>query len=146
MSWTPPPTVRPIAVCVVRNGDRIFVQEAHDPADGRTFYRPLGGGIDFGELAIAAARREMAEEASVEVDDLRLLGVLENLFEYNGAPGHEIVMVYEGRFVDDALYRAESVSCVEANGEEFRGLWLGLERARRGEALLFPDGLLGLLE
>src|SRR5688500_17120868 len=89
MNSRPPPSVRHIAVCVVRHGDRIFVQEAHDPANGRTFYRPLGGGIEFGELSIDAARREMAEEASAEVLDLRLLGVLENLFEYNAAPEHE---------------------------------------------------------
>ena len=146
MKWRPPPTVRPIAVCIVRGGDRIFVEELSDPADGRTFHRPLGGGIDFGELAIDAARREMAEEASAEVADLRLLGVLQNLFEYNGAPSHEIGMVFEGRFVDEALYQAESVPCVEANGEEFRGLWLELDRARRNEVLLFPDGLLAPLE
>lgn len=51
----------------------------YDEVDG-TFYRPPGGGIQFGETSLEAARREMREEFRLEVDDPRLLGVLESIF------------------------------------------------------------------
>jgi hypothetical protein len=28
---------------------------------------------------------------------------LENIFTFNGQPGHEIVLVYDGRFVEERL-------------------------------------------
>ena len=48
--------IRPIALAVPRRGDDLLVFEGHDPTKGQTFYRPLGGGIDFGETAEAAVR------------------------------------------------------------------------------------------
>jgi ADP-ribose pyrophosphatase YjhB (NUDIX family) len=59
--------------------DRVLVSEMYDEVDG-TFYRPPGGGIQFGETSLEAARREMREEFRLEVDDPRLLGVLESIF------------------------------------------------------------------
>ncbi len=41
--------VRPLAICVFRHHDRILVMEGYDPVKKEHFYRPLGGGIEFGE-------------------------------------------------------------------------------------------------
>ncbi|MDW3844990.1 NUDIX domain-containing protein [Micromonospora sp. BRA006-A] len=57
----------------------------------------MGGGIDFGETAEAAVRRELREELDVDLLDVRLLGVLENLFHAFGRDGHEIVFVFDCR-------------------------------------------------
>ena len=46
--------IRPIAVCVVRNNDNILVFEGYDPVKKETFYRPLGGAIEFGEHSKSA--------------------------------------------------------------------------------------------
>ena len=62
----------------------------------------MGGGIDFGEMAEAAVRRDLREELDVELLDERLLGVLENLFHAFGRYGHEIVFVYDCRFADQS--------------------------------------------
>jgi hypothetical protein len=40
--------IRPIAICVFRHKDRILVAEGYDPVKKQTFYRPLGGVIEFG--------------------------------------------------------------------------------------------------
>ena len=54
--------IRPIALCVIRHDDAVFVFEGYDPLKDQTFYRPLGGGIEFGETSEQAIRREMREE------------------------------------------------------------------------------------
>jgi hypothetical protein len=41
--------IRPIALCVFHNNNRILVFEGYDKAKDEIFYRPLGGGIEFGE-------------------------------------------------------------------------------------------------
>ncbi len=53
MSWRPPPHIRALAIGVIRRGDELLVYEGHDASKNKTFYRPLGGGIDFGEPAVA---------------------------------------------------------------------------------------------
>ena len=86
--------IRPISICVLRRGDEILVMEARDESRDLTFYRPLGGGIEFGERSDDAVKRELQEEIGAELDELRLLTVLENLFEFEGKAWHEIVFVY----------------------------------------------------
>lgn len=44
-----PQTIRPLAICVFRHAGRILVAEGTDEVKGETFYRPLGGAIEFGE-------------------------------------------------------------------------------------------------
>src|SRR5436309_15550234 len=100
-----PPRIRPIAIGVFRRDGRIFVAEGYDPAKGETFYRPLGGAIKFGERAQEALVRELREEVKVEATNLKFLGAIENIFNFKGQTGHEIVLVYEGDFADDAIYK-----------------------------------------
>lgn len=55
--------VRPIALCVFRDeSDRILVLEGYDPTRALTFYRRLGGGIEFGERSQDTVAREIREE------------------------------------------------------------------------------------
>jgi len=76
--------IPPISICVIRRGDEILVFEARDEKRDLTYYRPLGGGIEFGERSDDAVRRELYEEIGAELDELRLLTVIENLFELEG--------------------------------------------------------------
>jgi 8-oxo-dGTP pyrophosphatase MutT (NUDIX family) len=137
--------VRPIAICVIRRNDDIFVFEGHDFVKGETFYRPLGGGIEFGEHSRDAVAREVREEIGQDVVNLRHLGAVENIFTCNGKGGHEIVMVYEGEFADPGMYECKPLDAVEDNGERFKALWMPLQHFRDGLSPLYPDGLLELL-
>jgi 8-oxo-dGTP pyrophosphatase MutT (NUDIX family) len=140
-----PGKVRPLAICVFRRDARVFVAEGYDPAKDEVFYRPLGGAIQFGEHSRQTVERELREEIGAEVGDLRYLGTLENLFTYDGERGHEIVVVYEGSFVNEAFYEQACVEGREDDGTPFKAVWMPLDVFRRGEAPLYPDGLLAWL-
>jgi ADP-ribose pyrophosphatase YjhB (NUDIX family) len=59
--------IRPKAVCVVRRGDALLLVDGWDPATGTRFHVPAGGGVEFGERAADAVRRELREELGVDV-------------------------------------------------------------------------------
>ena len=140
--------IRPLAICVFRNQDRILVMEGYDPLKKEYFYRPLGGGIEFGEPSTETICRELMEEINVEVDPLSLkyLGTLENIFTFNGKPGHEIVMIYDGALKEPALYERPVILGQEVDGEEFRAIWKSINAFGGGKLILYPTGLLEMLQ
>ena len=135
--------IRVLALCVLRQGNRILVRETQDPHDGRSFCRPLGGGVEFGETSQAAVRREIREELGVELAELRLLGTLESLFSYAGRPGHEVVLVYRAEFADRQLYAQTELPGQESDGEAFMATWRSLD-SFDDTCRLVPEGLLEL--
>ena len=136
--------IRPIAICVLRRGDAVLVFEARDETRDLTYYRPLGGGIEFGERSDDAVRRELREEIGAELDELRLLTVLENLFELEGRASHEIVFVYEATFADPDLYDRETFVVTEETGT-LPGVWRPLADFDMTSSPLYPEGLLEYL-
>ncbi len=137
--------IRPLAICVFRNQNCILVNEGYDPVKKQTFYRPLGGGIEFGEKAEDTIRRELMEEINVNVGEVRYLGTLENIFTFNGTAGHEIVMIYDGALTESGLYEQAVIVGEEANGEVIRAMWKSLDEFGEGKSILYPTGLLELL-
>jgi ADP-ribose pyrophosphatase YjhB (NUDIX family) len=141
-----PAYIRPIAICVFKRDDgSILVAPGYDEVKQQRFYRPLGGEIEFGELAEAAARREILEELGAGIEALSLLAVFENIFTYRGQPGHEIVWVFEAHFTDHSFYTRDVIEADES-GSRFEAHWVPRTVFERGEAPLYPDGLLELLE
>jgi ADP-ribose pyrophosphatase YjhB (NUDIX family) len=133
---------RVIAICLFRRDDRILVTEVPDE-DRVRGYRPLGGGVEWGERTHEAVTREIREELGVELLAPRLITVLENLFTHRGESGHEIVFVYDGTASDPALYDREPFVYLE-NDAPARARWMRL--AEFGpSAPLYPDGLLDVL-
>ena len=137
--------IRPAALCLFRKNDRILVFEGYDSVKGETFYRPLGGGIEFGESGEVAVRREIMEELHSEIEELKHLGYLENIFIHNGRMGHEIMTIFDGVLRESGLYNQAVIEVVEANGEKVRAMWKGIEEFGKGKSILYPDGLLALL-
>ena len=134
------PRIRPIALCLFRQDDRILVYEDIDSVKQQRFGRPLGGGLDFGESSKAAIIREIREELGADIKAPQLLGVLESVFQYEGQPGHEIVFVYNAQFVDGALYdRAELT--VQEGKRRFKARWRSLDQLRGDPVWLVPEGL-----
>lgn len=141
-----PNVIRSIAICVFRHDGRVLAAEGREPLTAQLFYRPLGGAIEFGELSAATIERELDEEMGVAVTGLRYLGTLENIFTYDGQTGHEIIMVYDGEFVDASLYERPSLEGAEDDGEPLRAVWVNLADCLDPAAPpLYPTGLLELL-
>ena len=132
--------VRALALGIVRSADKILVSEGYDPTTKKLFYRPLGGGIEFQEHAKDAVLREFKEELGVSVSEPVMLGFLENIFTYDGEPGHELVIVFEVKLRDAALYQQASFARLDREG---RAVWRSL--AELQHAPLYPTGLWPLL-
>lgn len=139
-----PTFIRVIAICLFRRDDQILVFEGFDSAKGTHFYRPLGGGVDAGETSTEAIVREIREEVGAEVTDLHLVGVLESIFTVNGRAGHEIVFVYDGRFVDESFYTHLRLEAVEDNGTVLPATWRPLAFFNAQQRLV-PEQLMALL-
>ncbi len=108
------PHIRPLVICLFRHNGKILVSEERDPTKDEIFYRPLGGGIEFGEHSTEALHRELMEEIGAEVKDLVYLGTLENIYIFDGEPGHEIVQVYDGALTDSGLYEQAVISGIRS--------------------------------
>jgi ADP-ribose pyrophosphatase YjhB (NUDIX family) len=121
------------------------VSEGRDPVDGRTYYRPLGGGVEWRELSRLAVARELREELGTDLVDVRLLGVLENVFTHAGEDLHEIAFVYEGGLGDASLYDRDRPFAVEADGDPLTVVWMPLDQFADDGATLYPEGLLDLI-
>ena len=141
-----PRRIRVITIAIIRRADEILVFEGYDHVKGETFYRPLGGGIEFGEPSIEALRREFREEINTELTDLHYLTTLENIFTVYDQPGHEFIVIYAAEFADPVLYEKEIIVGFEDNGDRFKALWMPLNDFRAGMYPLYPTGLLELLE
>lgn len=133
-----PGEIRVLALGLVRDGDRVFISEGYDPVKQQTFYRAMGGGIDFGETSHNALQREFQEEIQAELANIRYLGCLENLFVFNGRQGHEILFVYQCDFVDPKFYQLEQLVFAEGKREK-TALWVEISRFKSGELKLVPE-------
>ena len=118
--------------------------EARDESRDLTFYRPLGGGIEFGERSDLAVRRELREEIGAELDALSLLTIFENLFEFEGEAWHEIVFVYEATLADPGLYDRQTFVVTEKAGT-LPAVWRRQSDFDMASQPLYTDGLLAYL-
>ena len=139
--------IRPLAICVFRRNDRILVAQGYDSVKDEYFYRPLGGGIEFGEPSVETICRELMEELNAEVDreSLKYLGAVENIFHFNGIPGHEIVLIYDGALKESGLYEQALIIGKEANGEDVQAMWKNIAEFGEEKSILYPTGLMEIL-
>ena len=136
--------IRVLALGLIKDGDRIFLSEGYDPVKNQTFYRALGGGVEFGESSYEALQREFQEEIQAELTNIKYLGCMENIFIFHDNPGHEIWQIYQCDFVDPQFYELPSVQFKEKKRKK-TALWLEIERFKSGELKLVPENFLDYL-
>ena len=136
-------TIRPIAIAIIRRGDEILVFKDHDKSRDHTYYRPLGGGIEFSEFAEDALKREFIEELNEELTDVRPLTVIENIFILEDQMRHELVFVYEASFLDLEAYRRNNLRIIDDPDIEVH--WVPVEQFINHSLALYPRGLLDLI-
>ena len=67
-------SIRPISLGIAKKDNKILVGIGYDKVKKQTFYRALGGGIEFGETSKDAVKREFQEEIHADIKVGELLG------------------------------------------------------------------------
>jgi ADP-ribose pyrophosphatase YjhB (NUDIX family) len=140
--------IRTQALALIRRGDRILVERCYDRVKDEWFCRLLGGTVEFGEKAADTVRRELLEELGAEGEIGPLVATIENTFTFEGAPGHEICLVYEcslrdGRFYELDEWEAEEMTPDGQLTHEIA--WKPVDPFRSGSEILYPEELVLLL-
>lgn len=138
--------IRPLVICLFKHEDAILVFEGHDLVKGDNFYRPIGGGIEYGETSAEALIREIREEIGAEIKDIKYLGTIENVFTFYGNVGHEIVIVYDAAFIDTSFYGKDSFEGQEDDGTLIKLIWKPLSEFQNGNLRLVPETLPELIQ
>jgi ADP-ribose pyrophosphatase YjhB (NUDIX family) len=128
------------AMAVIRRArdGALLVSESADPL----FQRPLGGHVEFGEYAVDTIHREFLEEIGQELTGVRLLGVLENIFPWQGGTEHEVVFIFAAAFADKAAYDIEEQLIRDDTEPKDRVIWRPPDAA---SPPLYPAGLTELI-
>ena len=126
--------IRPIALGLAIKNNKVLVSEGYDKVKDQTFYRCLGGGIEFLEKSDEALKREFKEEIGADVTVKDFLGLEENIFTFNGKNGHELIFVYTVD-VKDSDYKEEYTIIDEVNSH---AVWMDIEDFKSGKEIIYP--------
>ncbi|MFD6895037.1 NUDIX hydrolase [Rhodococcus sp. NPDC060086] len=134
-------SIRNLSVGLPIRSGHVLVLDGVDRVTGEAFHRAIGGGIEFGETAETALRREFTEELGVTLGATELLAVVENIFEYEGNRGHEIVHVFAVDSVEiDAIPWSAQLRVLD-EGSPIR--WVSIAEANRP---FYPTGVADILD
>lgn len=138
------PRIRATTLGLMRRPDgKVLLERASDRSTGQEFYRALGGGIEFGETAVTALAREFREELGIDIDKGARLAVFENIFTYEGKPGHEIVFIHAIVPKDSTFYTVSAPERID--GSVAKLCWRDAHDIERDNIPLYPIGFLALL-
>lgn len=137
--------IRTVSLCIIRKDNLILVEEMRDDAVKKTFYRPVGGTVEYGENSKQTVIREVKEVIHADITEPKLLFIIENIFPYLDQVGHEVDFIYGAELVDNSLYFKDEIEGMEGNNP-YKAVWKPLEGfLNNQEEKLVPDGLLELL-
>ncbi len=134
--------MRAVSLVLIAHEDKLLLRKGVDTVANISFARPLGGGIEFQETSSEAAIREVKEEVGGTITNTELLGVIENIFTYNGNPGHEIIFLYKAQLINTELLNQERIP--NFDGEGFTD-WIPVSDITEGKIKIVPEGILKYL-
>jgi len=126
--------IRPIVLGIVKKGNKLLVGEGTDAPKCETFYRCLGGGIEFLEKSEDALKREFLEEIGTNITIKDFLGISENIFEYRGKKAHELILFYSVEIEDKDYKPLYHI----VDSEEHNAYWIDIDEFKTGEKILYP--------
>ena len=133
--------IRPIVLGVAIKDGKLLVGEGHDRIKNQTFYRCLGGGIEFLEKSTDALRREFKEEIDVDIEVGDFLGVDDNIFTYNGKKAHELVLYYN---VDvKNLEDKDEYKILDERNSYAK--WVDIDDFKNNKKILYPENAINFI-
>ncbi len=138
--WRPAPEIRVKVIGLVRRESRLLVAVVENDAGRVKGFRPLGGTVEFGETRDQALRREFREELGCDIQRTGDWIALENIFEHEGRPGHEVIFAAFADVTDPVLLARDEIAFREADGTGCLALWIDPAALPPGTSL-YPDGL-----
>ena len=128
--------IRPIALGLAIKNNKLLVSEGFDKVKNETFYRCLGGGIEFLEKSEEALKREFLEEINVDITVKNFLGISENIFTYQGKKAHELILFYSIE-ISDENYQ-EEYKVIDDHGETI-AKWIDINEFKNKNKILYPE-------
>ena len=128
--------IRPIALGLAIKDNKLLVSEGFDKVKNETFYRCLGGGIEFLEKSEEALKREFLEEINVDITVKDFLGISENIFTYQGKKAHELILFYSID-ISDENYQ-EEYKVIDDHGETI-AKWIDIDEFKNKNKILYPE-------
>ncbi len=128
--------IRPIVLGIAKRGNKILVSEGYDKVTKEVFYRSIGGGIEFLEESKDALKREFKEELNIDITVGKFLGIVENIFTYNGKKAHELILFYNVDIMDEDY--KESYHIVDDNNET-DATWIDIDKFINKELKIYPE-------
>lgn len=140
-TWRPSISIRGKVVGLAKHERKLLVCEVLDDHGNVKGWCPLGGGIEFGETAEDALRREILEELGCCIVISGSPIVCENIFEHHGFQGHEIVFAFPVTFDNPQIYSNHRFQIREHRGSTHWVEWIAIERFESKECVLFPPAI-----
>ncbi len=128
--------IRPIALGLAIKNNKLLVSEGFDKVKNETFYRCLGGGIEFLEKSEEALKREFFEEINIDIAVKDFLGLSENIFTYQGKKAHELILFYSIDISDEDYQ--EYYKVIDDHGETI-AKWIDIDEFKNKNKILYPE-------
>jgi len=94
--WYPQAPIAAVGALVFKEGKILTIKRGQEPSKGK--WSIPGGRIELGETAYEAARREVMEECSIEVEIERVLDAANNIIKY-----HFVIIDMLARYVSGEI-------------------------------------------
>lgn len=124
--WRPAQRIHAKVIGLVWYEARLLAAEVTTDNGKVKGVRPPGGLIEFGETREQALAREFREELGCDIAILSSWITLENLYEHEGALGHEFVFAANVRLMDPSYYHRREVRLIEHDNTVWIARWFDL--------------------
>ena len=130
--------IRVKAMCLIEHKGKLLLCNGYDSVTKEKLLRVVGGSIDFEEKAEDAVRREIKEELGSNLENLKFITVIENIFTYEGERGHEVIFLYKGDLTNKDIYNTEKVPILDRREDWKDAEWIPISDILEKKTIFYP--------
>lgn len=127
--------IRPIALGLAVKNNKLLVSEGFDKVKNETFYRCLGGGIEFLEKGEEALKREFWKKL-ILILQLKIFQEYLKTYYISRKKAHELILFYSID-ISDENYK-EEYKVIDDHGETI-AKWIDIEEFKNKNKILYPE-------